>query len=134
MALPRYSGKELTKYLRQLAMEAEDIAADSGDTITKAQALAALVWRKALGYTAMEWRGEAATRIKVEVEHPPESWAIQLIWNRLEGKEPQSSVDDAGKITAAEKVGELSRDRLNSLATAAVGSRKPPPPKLLKKE
>lgn len=132
MPVPRFSGKELTKHLRELAAEAEGLAPDGG-VETKARALAALVWKKALGYKAMEMRGEADKRVMIEVEHPPESWAIQLIWNRLEGKEPQSSVEDAGKITAAERVGELARNRVNTMATAAVGGpKKPPPPKLKK--
>jgi hypothetical protein len=131
MPIPRYSGKELTRHLRELAAEAEGMS-ESGDVETKARALAALVWKKALGYKANEMRGEAANRIMVEVEHPPEAWAIQLIWNRLEGKEPQSSTEEGGKISAAEKVGELARDRVNTLATRVVGA-KPPPPKLPRK-
>jgi len=130
MALPRYTGKELTKYLRQLAMEAESVA-DSGETITKAEALARLLWKKALGYSQMEWRGEADKRQMVEVYHPPESWAIQMIYERLEGKTPQATVDEAGKLTAAERVSELSKTRINALAGVSSSSTgKPTPPKL----
>jgi hypothetical protein len=134
MALPRYSSKELTKHLRALAMEAESLA-DSGETITKAEALSRLLWKKALGYTAMEMRGEADKRVMTEVYHPPESWAIQMIYERLEGKVPQSAVDDAGKTTAAERVSDLARTRINMLAGAPVtpdGKPAPPkPPRLL---
>jgi hypothetical protein len=131
MALPRYSNKELTKHLRTLAMEAHDLT-ESGEVQTRAEALAKLIWLKALGYKKMEYRGEASNRILVEVEHPPESWCIQLIYERLEGKVPQAAVDDAGKTTAAERVSDLARTRINTLAGAPVTpDGKPLPPKPL---
>ena len=43
------TGAILSKYLRSLAVEIETID-DDGDQITKAAALAALVWRYALGF------------------------------------------------------------------------------------
>lgn len=133
MALPRYTGKELTKFLRQLAMEAES-SADDGTVQTKAEMLSRLLWKKALGYTAMELRGEAANRVMAEVYHPPESWAIQMIYERLEGKVANAATDDAGKLTAAERVSELSRNRINALAGGGLpGATKPTPPKLPKK-
>lgn len=134
MALPRYTGKELTKFLRQLAMEAES-SADDGTPQTKAEMLSRLLWKKALGYTAMELRGEAANRVMAEVYHPPESWAIQMIYERLEGKVANAAADEAGKLSAADRVSELARNRINALAGGGLPSevRKPAPPKLPKK-
>lgn len=130
MALPKYSGKELTKHLRTLAMEAEGIN-PSGDTETKAEALARLLWKKALGYSEVR-QTEGGPR---EVSCPPEAWAIQLVYERLEGKVAQSSPEEAGKITAAERVTDLARSRINGLtSTVATIAAKPLPPKLPKKE
>jgi hypothetical protein len=131
MALPKYSGKELTRHLRLLAMEAEGLS-PAGDMETKAQALARLLWKKALGYSDVRKnpQGEA-----VEVSCPPEAWAIQLVYERLEGKVAQTAPDEAGKISAAERVTDLARSRINAITvapgTAAVT--KPLPPKLPKK-
>jgi len=126
MGVPRYTGKELTKYLRTLAMEAESIA-DDGTPITRAEALARALWTKALG-------GKKRNRDGTESELLPEAWAIQLIYERLEGKVANAATDESGKITTAEKVSELSRNRINSLSTVATGTKKSLPPKIPKKE
>lgn len=131
MARLRIHGKELTRHLRDLAAEAETLA-DSGDVVTKAEALARLLWRKALGYKETIRNREGTL---VETDHLPESWAIQLIYERIEGKAVPTTTEDAGKVTAAEKVSELSRNRINALAGVAVGEpSKPTPPKLPRKE
>lgn len=130
MALPKYTGKELTKHLRLLAMEAESVS-DEGETITKAEALARLLWKKALGFAEMVMK-EGSPK---EVKNPPEAWAIQLIYERLEGKVANTAPEEAGKITAAEKVSELARSRINNvLVGAAIPAVKPLPPKLPRKE
>ncbi len=135
MALPKYSGKELTKHLRLLAMEAEGLSPD-GDTETKAQALARLIWKRALGYTDIR-RTEKGT---VEVNCPPEVWAIQLVYERLEGKVANTAPEESGKLSAAERVSDLSKARINGLSIGghanpieALAAHKPLPPKLPKK-
>jgi hypothetical protein len=131
MPRPRITGKELTRHLRDLAAEAEGLA-ENGDVLTKAQALARLLWRKALGYEDMQPNREG---VLVKTIHMPESWAIQLIYERIEGKAGPTTVEEAGKITATERVSELARNRINSLAGSAVGiSAKPLPPKLSRKD
>lgn len=124
MASPRYSGKELTKFLRQLAMEAEGFS-PSGDVMTKAEKLAQILWKKALGSKEMV-STEAGMR---EVTNAPEAWAIQMIYERLEGKVGPTAVEEGGKVTAAEKVSELARDRINSVLSGATvtATMKPPP-------
>lgn len=130
MALPRYSGKELTKHLRLLAMEAEGLA-PSGEPETKAETLARLLWKKALGYSEVRLT-ESGSK---EITCPPESWAIQLIYERLEGKVANSAPEEAGKISAAERVSDLARSRINGLVTSVVSiAAKPLPPKLPKKD
>ena len=116
MAKPkRYSSRELTNHVRQLAAEAHDWSEEDG-VITKGEALARLLWTKALGSVEMKVDDEGN---EVEVYHKPESWALQLRYDRMEGKTPQAVPEDEGRVTAAEKVRDLHRQRLNSLIPAA---------------
>lgn len=124
MAKPRYMGKELTRHLRDLAMEAETIT-DSGESLTKAQALAAALWKKALGWTENRKMDDGSYK---EIVHAPEAWAIQLIYDRLEGKVAQSVDDGGDKPKIADRVSELAKKRVNSLAQAVVGQSAPKPP------
>ncbi len=131
MAIPRYTGKELTRFLRALAMEAESLA-DDGTVVTKAHSLAQLLWRKALGYKAVE---KTRHGVAEEVDHPPESWAIQLIYDRLEGKVAPVTTEEGGRLTTSERVSDLAKTRLNNLAVAGVTTVAPmKPPKLPRKK
>lgn len=126
MANPKkYNTRELTNRLRELAAEAHTIA-DDGELISKGEALAKLLFDKALGHveTRVDEEGE-----KHEVIHKPESWAIQLIYDRLEGKTPQAAEhDDETKVKALDQVRELAKARLNDAAEAATtGAIKGPP-------
>lgn len=135
--MPRNSlgGKKITQYLREMSAETESLL-DTGEVVDKASALAAMLWKKALGYSAIE----EVRGVKVDVYHPPEAWAIQLVYERLEGKVPQAPTDESNKLSAADRVSELAKSRINGLLTpaqpeptaaAGVPSRiKTPPPKL----
>ncbi len=109
---------QLTKHLSALAAEIETSDAD-GNLITRAEMLAMVVWKKALGWTdPAKTQGDVV--ITKEVIHKPESWAIQLIYERIEGKAPQAISDEKGRLTAAEKVGELVRAKLNAEAESVL--------------
>lgn len=126
--VPRITGKELTRHLRLIAAEAADADAN-GDVVTNAEALARLLWKKALGFKAIEQRRQNDGQMAaVEVIHSPESWAIQLIYERIEGKAAPTTTDEAGKPTAAEKVSELSRSRINAMAVSGATTQSKPPP------
>jgi len=114
----KYNSRELTNHVRQLAAEAHDWSEADG-VITKGEALARLLWRKALGYTEETVTDEGERK---EVFHKPESWAIQLLYDRMEGKTPQAVPEDEDRIKAADRVRELAAGRLNSLAQEAVGA------------
>lgn len=118
MGKPRkYTSRELTNHVRQLAAEAHDWSMEDG-AITKGEALARLLWKKALGYTEdiVTDEGEQQT-----VHHKPEVWAIQLLYDRLEGKTPQAVPEDDHRVKAADRVRELAANRINHLAEVAVG-------------
>lgn len=108
----KYSARQLTKFLKELAMEAESID-DEGETITKGKALALLLFKKALGYSEIRIDDEGERR---EVYHKPESWAIQYIYDRLEGRVPQSTTEEKDGPSIADKIREISRAKANSLA------------------
>lgn len=109
----RYSSRQLTLHLREMAAEALTIN-DEGGLVTRGEALATLLWKKALGYESVNSETSEVTY------HKPEAWAIQLIWERMEGKAPVAIPDDKGVLKIADKVSDLARNRLNSFAESAV--------------
>lgn len=129
MAVPKYSSKELTRHLRLMAAEADTLL-DNGEVVTKAEALARVLWGKALGFKKVEQRAGAM----VEVEHMPEAWAIQMVWERLEGKVPNAMADDGGKMSATDRVSELNKSRINKMANSATTPKSGPPKLVRKKE
>lgn len=129
MAKPKYNSKELTNHLRTLAAEAHTIA-DDGTFVTKGEALADLLWQKALGYEEKTLDDEGNEKI---VKHDPAAWAIQLVYDRMEGKTPQAVTEDDTRIKAAEAVREMAKNRINDLA-AKHAPVKPGPPSLKKKK
>jgi hypothetical protein len=112
------TGAVLSKYLRALALDVESIN-DDGDPITKAQVLAALVWKHALGYKEMVHRkNKDGVMVDEEEVHGPDWRAIETLYNRIEGKIPVAVVEEQGR-SLTEKVSELGKARANSLARAA---------------
>lgn len=93
-------------------MEAESID-DEGETITKGKALALLLFKKALGFTETHKDNEGVLQ---ETYHKPESWAIQYIYDRLEGRVPQAVTEQDNGPTIADKIREISKARANDLA------------------
>lgn len=124
-ALGRFGTRALTGELKKLAGEVHTVT-DDGTPVTREQALAELIWKQALGWMEVT-RDENGNR--KEIPHPPVAWAQQYLFERMEGKAPQATTEDTGGMKAADKVRELSKDRINKLARVAIG-----PPKLPKKE
>jgi hypothetical protein len=112
------TGAILSKYLRALAVEAESMT-DGGDIITKAAALAALVWKHALGF---EEPVNPDKPDEGKVRNKPATWAIELLYNRIEGKIPVAVVEDQGK-SLTEKVSDLGKAKINAAASAAADER-----------
>jgi len=108
----KYSARQLTKFLKELAMEMESMD-DEGEIVTKGKALALLLFKKALGYYDIR-KGEHGER--VEVYHKPESWALQMIFERLEGRVPQAVLEEKGGPSIAEKIREISKAKANAFA------------------
>ncbi len=103
------AGKILTRYLEIIAEEKTEMiqGADGEDKlVTKAEALARIIWRRALGYTELD------VKSNVDIVHQPEQSKIGLIFDRIEGKAPMAGEDTKNKITAAQRVTELGKDRI----------------------
>lgn len=92
---------------------------DDGTPVTRAQALSDLVWKFALGWE--ETTRDEEGNLK-KVTHKPIAWAMQYLFERLEGKAPIAASEDAVRIKASDRVRELAKDRVNSLAVAAAGT------------
>jgi hypothetical protein len=105
------TGAILSKYLRNLAVEMHTLD-DDGEIVSKAAALATLVWKHALGYKEID------PKTNVEITHDPDWRAIELLYNRVEGKIPVAVVEDQAR-SLTEKVSDLGKARINSLTKAA---------------
>jgi hypothetical protein len=130
MAGKAFSQKALTQALRSLSAEAFTIR-DNGDVVTRYQKLAEMIWNQALGFeeTVVDDEGN-----RKKVIHKPVAWCQQYIFERLEGKSAVAVTEDEGRIKASDRVRELAKSRLNSLAVAAAGPEKKGPPKHKPKE
>lgn len=110
---PAYTTRQVTQHLREIAAQAHDWSVDDG-ILTKGECLARLLWRKALGWTEKVVDDEG---IKNEFFHKPEAWAIQLVYDRMEGRVAQATTDEEVRsIKVKEEVSELAKSRLNALA------------------
>ena len=103
----------LSDKLYELGMEPHSCVDDgSGDMVylNRFDTLARSIWEYALGRTEKLKDGK-------EKKHLPSQWAIGVLLDRIEGKVmPQSTPDKEKDMpTAAEKVSELGRDKLNDL-------------------
>lgn len=120
---------DIQRYLREIAAEHTELGPE-GTMISKAEALARLLWKKALG--GKEVRRTAKGLEEVEVS--PESWAILTIMDRLLGKAGTVEPDTGRRTTAADRVTDLARANINKLARQPeINARRPPPPPKLPK-
>ncbi len=111
------AGQLLSNHLRRIAQEeTEFIAGPDGDKMaTKAEALARLMFKLALG-----WEEDDVKTGKKKV-HNPSAGMIALIWDRIEGRSvPLASGDKQGR-TLPKKVSEESKNRLNRMVTGDNG-------------
>lgn len=130
MAANKINSRALTKHLQLLGQQIHTID-DDGNPITREEALARLLWNMALGYEEKTRDDEGNLKT---VYHTPVAWAIQLVYDRREGKVPVAIGEDETRIKAADRVRELAKDRLNALAMAAAGPAKKGPPSYKPKE
>ena len=121
MSKEKLSGSALTKHLREIMASYHDSRLnDDGDMVmfTKAEALAEILADRALGWDEeleIEDKKVPGKVTKVMKKHPPEKWAIVMVYERMEGKTPTALADETKGLTAAERVGELAVTAINDL-------------------
>lgn len=107
------AGKLLSTFIRQIAEEETEFVkgADGDDRmVTKAEALARLMWKKALGYVETKTVGGEETHT---IYHPDKQM-IGMLYDRIEGRAPITVGDSDGKMTTAERVSEQGLKRITS--------------------
>lgn len=125
MSKPRpLSPGAIAKYIREVAAEVHTVD-DDMNPVNKGEALARLLWDKALGHYAKDPKtGE-------KVWHPPQKEAQFAILDRHDGKVGTAGDDTTSKFDTTRRVSELTKDLLNSLTakvTSSGDSAPPPPP------
>lgn len=108
------AGKLLSQFLRQIAEEKTERIEDpeQGDRIaSKAEALARVMWKIALGYTEFD------PKTQKEKIHKPDKSMIKLLYERIEGKVPESPRVKGDTEDVADKVTALGRKRINAISS-----------------
>jgi len=115
------AGQLLSRFLKEIANEKTELVRDpeTGEDrlATKAEALARLIWQMALG-----WREAVKTKkgVMEEIIHHPDKAMIHMIFDRLEGRIPYTTVSgDKKKIPVSQRMSEESKKRINALAKYA---------------
>lgn len=106
------AGQLLSKWLREIAEEeTEFIKDDNGEDrmVTKAEAVARLIWKKALGYSEKKINSKG---IEVTENHPPDRAMMSMIFDRIEGRAPVSTDMGKKKRSVADKVSEQGKLRI----------------------
>jgi len=106
--------RKLVDWLHDIGAEAFTID-EEGEIITKDEQLARMMFRMALG-----WEEKDPDNPDRLVKHKPDKQMMMFIVERREGKSPMAKPDEAETATAAEKVSDLARARLNKLADSAL--------------
>lgn len=112
------AGRVLSEYLRGIASERTETVIDpiacKEVIVSKGEYLARKLWDKALGRSARE---DPETGRMVIVEGDINLDCVKILLERVEGKAGVTQDDfDAAKPTAADKVSEINKKRLNAMA------------------
>lgn len=107
------AGVMLSTKLREIAQEdTELISGPDGECLgTKAEALARLMWKMALGYKETDIKAGVA----VEKIIAPDRGMIQLIWDRMEGRAAPVNDSLRKKRKLPKKVSDANKTRLNDM-------------------
>ena len=114
------AGRLLSEHLRKIAQEeTEFVKHPDGDRmVTKAEALARLMFKLALGWEEVTYKKDDEKITKI---HNPSAGMIALIWDRIEGRSVPLVGDGKQGRTLPKKVSEENKKRMNLLATGGDG-------------
>ena len=121
-----------TEKLRAIAQEQTqfiDVPDPNGDVVidgvtyskrilSKADDLARFIWRCALGYTEEILNKDTGEMVKT-VYHAPDKWAINLLFERLEGKTTIVPTEVGGRPSLADRVEAESKKTINKIADSS---------------
>ena len=117
------AGRILSSSLRKIMQEKTELIKDpdEGDRLgTKAEALMRVWVKHALGYTeSVEVDLPDGTVAFKDIEHKPDRVYGQLIADRIEGRVAAVTDEGVQRPTAASKVSQLNKDRINRLSENA---------------
>ncbi len=115
------AGHLLSGYLRAIGTETDQVVIEDTPEgcppglpriVSKAEALARFIWRKALPHKDDEGK-----------QHEPDIRYVHIVLERVEGKAGVIDADkDAGRETIPEKVSRLGVERLNRIAKETMAS------------
>ncbi len=113
--------KRLSEYLKEIGQEIHEDAFVTDDCttirpITKDEALAREIWKRALGQLITVKNGVDRTEQHRII--PPDAKAQEFIFDRREGKTGTPTDDRA--TTLLDKITELTKDKMNKIAEDAV--------------
>lgn len=114
------AGMLLSQFIRSIALEKTELVKINGEDqiASKAEALARLVWKKALGYTEQV----AEEGGLVDIKHAPDRTMIALLWDRMEGRAPLMNPDKKDRRSIADRVSEQGKKRSNKIAESSLTS------------
>ena len=116
------AGQLLSQFIRVIALEETEFVkdADGNDRmVTKAEAIAQLMWKKALGYKESITHDDGTVEERI---YPPDKWAIDRLWDRMEGRAPLMNPDKKDRRTIADRVSEQGVNRINKIAGSSLTS------------
>jgi len=124
------AGKLLSKFIKEIASEEYDdpIIKAKGEEammVTKAEAIARYIWNAALGFVEEVdvYEGKIKTGVRLET-HRPDKWAINLIWDRMEGRAGAADLKGGSdKASQADKVSAQGKKRLAQIANSSLKSK-----------
>ena len=124
------AGKLLSKYIKEIASEIHDdpvikARGEEAVMLTKAEAIARHIFKLALGYEEAEDvfdKTGKKTGIK-QVKHRPDKWAINVIWDRIEGRVGAADLKvGSDKASLVDKVSAQGKKRLGQIVKSSLKS------------
>ncbi len=108
------AGRLLSSHLRKIAQEKTELVGEPSDECigTKAEALARLMWKMALGHTT---KVHTTDKGVIETVHAPDRGMIQLIWDRIEGRAVPVNEGLGKRRKLPAKVSDANKQRLNDM-------------------
>lgn len=115
------AGQLLSQFVRSIALEETELVkgVDGEDQMaSKAEALARLIWKKALGYTEQKVIDGKLT----DIDYPPDRTMMAMVFDRMEGRAPLMNPEKGNKRTIADKVSEQGKRRIKEIAESSLTS------------